>query len=412
MSGPGAGTTYGRAMSGLSRFTSRPSPAVGLSAVLVAALTALSACSTPPSKVVTKATTTVAPTTKAAVALPPPFTATGVPADLAAVIKPLYFGGAVRSSPSLTRVLRQRTPVKAAGPLVVRGSVSTFKGVPIAVVTSGKDVTLAVKAPRWKVVGGWWPSIGLKAVQLGGDRRVLLVGSDARTGQSMNKARADSLHIVGVDGRGGGGVLGIARDAYVNMNTGGKGKINAALTLGGPDGLRRTVVSATGVPLEGHVITGFDSFKKIIDGIGGLPINVPVAVKGAGADVFVKKGPNKLTGREALAYSRQRYTVPGGDFGRSANQGLLLLAAGGYTKLVGPLRLPGILKVAGPNITTNLTAEQVLTFAAATYVTSPRRVPNRVAAGTIGTSSDGQSIVLFDGKARRFFADIRDGNLS
>jgi polyisoprenyl-teichoic acid--peptidoglycan teichoic acid transferase len=396
-------------MSGLSRFTSRPSPAVGLSAVLVAALTALSACSSPPPKAVTK--TTVAPTTKATVAKPSPFTATGVPADLAAVIKPLYFGGAVPSSPSLARAMRQRTPVKAAGPLVAKGAVSTFKGVPIAVVTSGKDVTLAVKAPRWKVVGGWWPSIGLPVAQLGGARRVLLVGSDARTGQSMNKARADSLHIVGVDGHGGGGVLGIARDSYVNMATGGRGKINAALTLGGPNGLRRTVVSATGVPLEGYVITGFDSFKRIIDGIGGLPINVPVAVKGAGADVFVKKGPNKLTGREALAYGRQRHTVAGGDFGRSANQGLLILAAGGFTKLVGPLRLPGILHVASPNITTNLTAEQVLTFAAATYVTSPRRVHNRVAAGSIGTSSDGQSIVLFDGQARRFFADIKDGNL-
>jgi LCP family protein required for cell wall assembly len=379
---------------------------------LLVVFLALGACSSPPPKAVTKSTTaTVAPTTKAVVVKPAPFTAKGMPADLAAVIKPLYFGGAVPSSPSLARAMRQRAPVKAAGPLVASGAVSTFKGVPIAVVTSGKDVTLAVKAPRWKVVGGWWPSIGLPVAQLGGDRRVLLVGSDARPGQSMTKARADSLHIVGVDGHGGGGVLGIARDAYVNMAGGGRGKINSALTLRGPDGLRRTVAAATGVPLEGYVITGFDSFKRIIDGIGGLPINVPVAVKGAGADVFVKKGPNKLTGREALAYSRQRHTVAGGDFGRSANQGLLILAAGGFTKLAGPLRLPAILRTAGPNIATNLTAEQVLTLAAATYVTSPRRVHNRVAAGSIGTSSDGQSIVLFDGKARRYFADIRDGNL-
>ncbi|MBC7558631.1 MAG: LCP family protein [Dermatophilaceae bacterium] len=401
-------------MSVLSGSTSRPSPGLGLSALLVALL-ALSACSSPPPGATksTKASTksTVAPTTKAAVAKPSPFTATGVPADLAVVIKPLYFGGAVPSSSSLVRAIRQRTPVKAAGPLAVRGAVSTFKGVPIAVVASGKDVTLAVKAPRWKVVGGWWPSIGLPVAQLGGARRILLVGSDARKGQSMNKARADSLHIVGVDGHGGGGILGIARDSYVNLATGGRGKINSALTFGGPNGLRRTVVSATGVPLEGYVITGFDSFKKTIDGIGGLPINVPVAVKGAGADVFVKKGPNKLTGREALAYGRQRHTVAGGDFGRSANQGLLILAAGGFTKLAGPLRLPGILQVASPNISTDLTAEQVLTFAAATYITSPRRVHNRVAAGSIGTSSDGQSIVLFDSQARRFFADIKDGNL-
>jgi anionic cell wall polymer biosynthesis LytR-Cps2A-Psr (LCP) family protein len=138
---------------------------------------------------------------------------------------------------------------------------------------------------------------------------------------------------------------------------------------------------------------------------------VPVTVVGAGADVVIKKGPNKLTGRAALAYGRQRHTVVGGDFGRSANQGLLIMAAGGYAKLVGPAKLPGILHVAGPNITTDLSAEQVLTFAASVYVTDPRKVHNRVAAGGFGFTPDRQSIVLWDSAARGYFADIKDGNL-
>ena len=33
-------------------------------------------------------------------------------------------------------------------------------GTPVAVVTAGSDVTLAV-GPTWKVVGGWWPSLGV-----------------------------------------------------------------------------------------------------------------------------------------------------------------------------------------------------------------------------------------------------------
>lgn len=343
---------------------------------------------------------------------PVPFRAGGLPAGLAAVIKPLYFGGAVASSTAVARDLRRRTPVKPVGPVAVKGTYSTWKGVPIAVVTSGKDVTLAVKAPRWRVVGGWWPSIGLSSPSLGGVHRVLMVGSDARPGESVNSARADSLHIVAVDGVGGGGVLGIARDSYVRLATGGQGKINSALTVGGPTGLQRTVASATGVPLEGYLVTGFTGFKRVIDGAGGLPIRVPVTVVGAGADVVVRAGPNKLTGREALAYGRQRHSVVGGDVGRSANQGLLIMAAGGFARLVGPARLPGLLHGAAPNLTTNLSAEEVLTFVASAYVTSPRKVPNKVAAGSFGSSADGQSIVLFDNKARRLFADIRDGNLS
>jgi hypothetical protein len=64
-----------------------------------------------------------------------------------------------------------------------------------------------------------------------------------------------------------------------------------------------------------------------------------------------------------------------------------------------------------PNITTNLSAEQMLTLASSVYFTSPRKVHNRVAAGSFGMIG-GQSIVLWDAQARRFFADIRDGNLS
>ena len=389
----------------------RPAHFAGISALLAGTL-ALSGCTSTPKKVVVPPTTTmVAPTTEAVVT-PPPFTATGIPAALAAVIKPLYYGGSVPASRSVVQVLAERKPVKASGTVVAKGSVASFKGVLIAVVTSGNDVTLAVAAPTWRVVGGWWPSVGLPAPSLGGARRVLMVGSDARPGQSVNNSRADSLHIVGLDGRGGGGVLGIARDAYVNLATGGRGKINSALTIGGPMGLQRTVMSVTGVPLEGYVITGFDGFKRIIDGIGGLPMKVPVTVIGAGADVVIKAGPNMLTGRAALAYGRQRHTVAGGDFGRSANQGLLIMAAAGFTKLSGPAKLPGILQIAAPNITTNLSAEQVLTFAAGAFVTSPGKVHNRVAAGSFGWTADRQSIVLFDASARRMFADIKDGNLS
>ena len=385
----------------------RPVPAA-VSTLLVGALV-LSGCSSP-AKVVS-AKTPVA--TTVVVAKPAPFTATGVPAELAAVIRPLYFGGRVPSSPAASKVLLKRKTVTAAGPVIVKGSVALWKGVPIAVVTRGKDVTLAVKSPRWRVVGGWWPSIGVSAPSLGtSPRRVLLVGSDARPGEPLDRSRGDSLHIVAFDGHGRGGVLGIARDSYVPLASGGKGKINSALTLGGPLALQRTVVSATGVPVQGYILTGFDGFQRLVDGIGGLPLKAPVTVLDKMSGANVKAGPNRLTGGQALAYGRARYQVPGGDFGRSANQGLLILAAAGFAKQVGPAKLPGILQMGAPKIKTNLSAEQVLTFAAGVYATQPAKVHNRVAAGGFGWTADRQSIVLLDASARRLFADIKDGNLS
>lgn len=390
----------------------------GLSTLLIVSV-ALAGCSTPPTEVrnvappgAATATTAIRAATTAAKPKKPAFTAIGIPADLAAAVKPLYLGGAVRSSPSALAVLRKRTPVKAGLPVVVKGSVGTWKGVRIAVVARGKDVTLAVKAPQWKVVGGWWPSVGVGKPSLGAvPRRVLLVGSDARPGEPVGRARADSLHIVGLDGRGGGGVLGIARDAYVPLSTGGRGKINSALTIGGPRAMHRTVASATGVPIDGYMVTGFQGFKKLINSMGGLKVKAPAAVRDAGSSANVRKGLNNLSGVEALAYGRARYGVAGGDFGRSANQGVLILAVAGFTRAAGPTRLPGILQHASSSIDTNLSAEQVLTFVAGVYITNPNNVKNRVAAGRFGTTSAGESIVLLDPKARRLFSDIRNGNL-
>ena len=386
--------------------SSRQVASVGLSAFLVSAL-ALSGCS---SSVPEVKKPVVAPTTAVK---PQPFQAKGMPADLTAVIKPLYFGGWAPSSPSAWAVLGKRKPVKVGAPqVVVSGALADWKGVPIAVVTRGKDVTLAVKAPRWKVVGGWWPSLGVSAPSLGGSRRVLLIGSDARPGERVEGARADSLHIVGIDGHGGGGIVGIARDAYVPLASGGRGKINSALAAGGSKAQFRTVVNATGVPMEGFLTAGFDGFTRLISSIGGLPMNVPVAIRDEKAQANINAGPNKLGGPEALAYGRARYTVAGGDFGRSANQGRLILAAGAFTKLAGPAQLPGILRKAGRTIGSDMSAEQVLTFTAAAFVTNPAKVPNRVAAGGFGMTSRGESIVLLDANARRLFADIRDGSLS
>ena len=383
---------------------------VCLSSVVVSTL-ALSGCSSAP-KTVKKPV--VAPTTTAVTKPPPaPFTAKGMPAELAAVIKPLYLGGAVRSSPSADKVLRRRRPVGAAGPVVVASAVAVWKGVPIAVVTRGKDVTLAVKAPTWKVVGGWWPSVAVPKPSLGAvPRRVLVVGSDARPGEPVDRSRGDSLHIVGFDGHGGGGVLGIPRDSYVPLATGGQGKINSALTFGGPLALQRTVTSATGVPLEGYLITGFEGFQQLIDGIGGLSVRAPVAVKDSFSGANIKAGVNKLNGAQSLAYGRARHGVAGGDLGRSENQGRIITAAAALAKLAGPSRLPAVLRTAAPRIGTNMSAEQVLTFVAGVYVTSPAKVHNRVATGGFGWTADRQSIVLLDAGARRMFADIRDGNLS
>ncbi len=48
--------------------------------------------------------------------------------------------------------------------VAVAGSVGSWKGTPIAVLTHGSDVTLLQKVHyTWSVVGGWWPSSASRA---------------------------------------------------------------------------------------------------------------------------------------------------------------------------------------------------------------------------------------------------------
>ena len=377
---------------------------------------ALTACSgggstATPSPSTTSTSTTPSPSATTPRPAPSGVSGRGLPADLTAALRPLYAGGRVAAPAPVAAALASRRTTRT--PAALTGRTGTWKGTPIAVVTAGKDVTLAVKAPTWRVVGGWWPSLGVKGPQLGGNRRVLLIGSDARTlqGQKVDRSRADSLHVVGVDGHGGGGVLGFARDAYVPLSTGGRDKINAAMVFGGPKAELQTVRNATGLPIEGYLLTGFGGFRRIVNGAGGLPITLPKAVHDKASKADLGAGRQKLDGKKALAYSRARKSVVGGDFGRSANQGLVILAAAAMTRLAGPSALPAMLARAAPSLQTDLSAERVLTLAATVFVTDLGKVGNKVAKGGFGTTSGGASIVRLDGQARGYFADLRDGNL-
>lgn len=234
---------------------------------------------------------------------------------------------------------------------------------------------------------------------------MLFLGSDARAGEAVDSSRADTIQVVGVDGTGGGGVLGIARDSWVTMPSGGKAKINAAMAEGGPAGQQSTVAATTGLPIEGYLLTGFEDFTALIDALGGVTVDAPRSVKD------VPAGQGTLDGPLALLYSRHRKTLPDGDFGRSLHQGVVLLGVAATARAQGPGSLPALLTTASPHVRSNLSAAQVLTLAANVYVVSPAQVGQALAKGDLGWSDDGQSIVLLDDAAYADFAVFADGNL-
>ena len=240
---------------------------------------------------------------------------------------------------------------------------------------------------------------------------VLVIGSDARPGRSAVNARADSIHIVGVNPRlGRVSILGIPRDSWVSIPGSGTNKINAALVLGGPELLVRTVEHVSGIHIDAFVLTGFVGFERLVDAVGGIDVRIPYPIDDSAAGAHFRAGPEHLNRSEALAFARARHDVPAGDFSRSFNQGRLIIAAlatlrrqvaGGRQAALLPWVLAG-----SRSLQTDLSLSQIFELLLAAPAFEPSRAQNEVASGS-GTTIGGLSVVVLGERARALFRDLR-----
>ncbi|HET8526865.1 MAG TPA: LCP family protein [Actinomycetota bacterium] len=240
---------------------------------------------------------------------------------------------------------------------------------------------------------------------------VLVIGSDARPGQVLTNTRADSIHIVGVNPRRGRvSVLGIPRDSWVPIPGAGTNRINAALAVGGPELLVRTVEEVSGIPIDAYVLTGFQGFMQLVHAVGGLQVRIPYPIDDTNARAHFRRGAQHLTGQEALAFSRARHDVPAGDFSRSFNQGRVIIAALAELRRQVARDSPSALipwVVAGSQILrTDLGLSDLFELLLAAPAFDPSKVRNDVASGS-GVTIGGRSVVVLGERARILFRDLR-----
>jgi LCP family protein required for cell wall assembly len=195
----------------------------------------------------------------------------------------------------------------------------------------------------------------------------------------------------------------------------GSGKINAALVRGGPELLVQTVERLTGIPIDAYVLTGFAGFEALIGGVRGIDITIPSPVHDRYAHAQFDAGREHLTGNEALAYARARHALPNGDFGRSLNQGRIIIAALDTLRdsvaRRGPAAAFPWVVAAARELQTDLSLGDVVDLLLAAPAFDPERIRNDVATGRVG-SVGGLSVVFLDGGAYAQFRDLgRDGVL-
>ena len=224
---------------------------------------------------------------------------------------------------------------------------------------------------------------------------ILILGSDARPGTPLENGLCDSIHILGFDPKSKRATLvGIPRDSYVPIASGGTNKINVALPQGGPEGMVATVENLTGITFDYYLLTGFQGMTQIFHALGGLQIDIPYSFRGFEGTDF-PEGPFTMTGAETLEYSRERKSLGHGDFDRSMNQGRILLAAFSQFRAEireDPAALFQWIAVGMRHVSTDLPLNELLTLAFASWEIRPARLTNLVAVGGIG-SAGGASIV-------------------
>ena len=296
----------------------------------------------------------------------------------------------------------------------VTGDVSSAElteGDSVAVVTVDSDTLFMVEdGSGWRIVGaaldGLTPWLGEEP------RMVLVLGSDARVGQNQQRYRADSVHIVTVvPDESAGAIVGFPRDSYTEGPIRGFDKLTHHMASAGPEVMMEVVTDLTQLDIEGYFVTGFKGFDALITELGGLYIDLPSVMRSGNNWASFPAGGQNLTPLRTLQLARIRKGLSGGDFARSLNQGRIMQAAIDQIQPMGIDMLPMWIRILLDNTWTDLSSADVLTLGASIYYLESGDLENVVLPGTVGTASNGASVVFLDDEAEDIYRDLEDGLL-
>ncbi|WP_251860518.1 LCP family protein [Clostridium sp. Marseille-Q2269] len=187
-------------------------------------------------------------------------------------------------------------------------------------------------------------------------------------------SRSDAIMIVSLDKKHNKvKISSIMRDSYVNIDEHGKTKLNHAYAYGGPELAIKTINKNYKLNIRDFVAVDFYGLEKIIDTVGGIQIPVRAdeikyindymqetsKIEGKTVQVVENSGLQNLSGMQAVAYARIRYTN-GGDYERTERQRTVLTAIMNKVKKLGPTQLPKVITALLPNVETSLSSTEIM----------------------------------------------------
>ena len=206
---------------------------------------------------------------------------------------------------------------------------------------------------------------------------IALFGVDSRS--DSISGRSDAIIVLTIDRVNNKiKMTSIARDSYVTMERKSgtmKDKITHAYSYasdGGPQLAVKTLNQNFDLDIQDYVSVNFFGFTEIIDYIGGVEIDVDademyvmnteyvwhMNAMGIDCDYITKTGLQKLTGSQAVAYARNRYT--GNDVDRGNRQKEILQAAYNKVKTLSVSELNKLVTLVLSNCETSLSNSEII----------------------------------------------------
>ena len=246
-----------------------------------------------------------------------------------------------------------------------------------------KDVTVSDKEPI---------SILLMGMDSGGTRTTGEPNTDVRILVTINPHTKTAK------------MVSIPRDTYISSID---FKINGAYAMaGGASGSINAVQSLLDVPVDYYALVNMTGMMNIIDAVGGVTLYNDFSF--SQDEYTFPAGQITLeTGAEALAYVRNRYDDPDGDYGRADRQRQVLLAIlDKYSDVSNIGSLGSLIETVQANVTTDLTVSD-MTQLGLNYRVDSENVESTTLVGTGDMSSGVYYNILSEAQIAETSADLR-----
>jgi len=224
-----------------------------------------------------------------------------------------------------------------------------------------KSLSIAKDAPKEEATGVF---------------NILLFGLDRRSKDEAS--RSDSIMIASIDTKNKTVKLSsIMRDTYLAIPGKADNRINAAYAMGGAELAIKAINQNFNMDIKRYVTVDFFELTAIIDKMGGVDINVKrdeipfihqylvelnkLDTNTPFARDITKPGLQRLNGKQAVAYTRNRYSG-NGDFQRTERQRTVLTALFDKAKSKGISNVAALAAAVLPYVETNIPKSEMVDF--------------------------------------------------